>query len=155
MREAPGHVQPELAEKTVPPLGECPPPERSRPPGPHRRQPAPGPSPSPPRRRAPVAPGKLAPRAREGLGPTPGRATVPPGTWTLNAIVQGTAGEPFSFPLLVRNMGTPAEKQDLGLAFGRPSYPLLGNPGLVQDSHQVVPATPGNGKVLLLFLRNR
>lgn len=85
VREAPGHVQPELAEKTVPPLGECPPPERSRPPGPHRRQPAPGPSPSPPRGRAPVAPGKLAPRAREGLGPTPGRATVPPGTWTLNA----------------------------------------------------------------------
>lgn len=92
VREASGHVQPELTEKTVPPLGECPPPERGRPPGPHRRQPAPGPSPSPPRGRAPVAPGKLAPRAREGLGPTPGQATVPPGTWTLNAIVRGRRG---------------------------------------------------------------
>ncbi|KAK7817571.1 hypothetical protein U0070_024481, partial [Myodes glareolus] len=59
VREAPGHVQPELTEETVPPLGECPPPERGRPPGPHRRQPAPGPSPSPPRGRAPVAPGRV------------------------------------------------------------------------------------------------
>lgn len=130
MREAPGHVQPELAEKTVPPLGECPPPERSRPPGPHRRQPAPGPSPSPPRGRAPVAPGKLAPRAREGLGPTPGRATVPPGTWTLNAIVLGTEGEPFSFPLLLRNMGTPAQKTGPGTGFWASQLPSSREPWL-------------------------
>lgn len=32
-RQAPGHVQPELPEKTVQPLGECPPPERGERPG--------------------------------------------------------------------------------------------------------------------------
>lgn len=33
VQEAPGHVQPELPEKTLQPLGECPPPERGQSPG--------------------------------------------------------------------------------------------------------------------------
>lgn len=66
VQEAPGHVQPELPEKTLQPLGECPPPERGRSPG------APGPPRAPlpgllvPGGRAPVAPGKPAPQAGGG-----------------------------------------------------------------------------------------
>ena len=70
VQEAPGHVQPELPEKTLQPLGECPPPERGRSPGPPGPPPAPLPSLPPPGGRAPVAPGKPAPSA----GARPGRA---------------------------------------------------------------------------------
>jgi hypothetical protein len=74
VQKAPGHVQPELSEKTLQPLGECPRPERGRSRGPSRRPPAP--SPPPPSGRAPVAPGKPAPRAGGCGSGAPGRSRV-------------------------------------------------------------------------------
>lgn len=63
VQKAPGHVQPELPEKTLQPLGECPPPERGR--SRVSRGPRKHPCPGFLRRadRAPVAPGKPTPRA--------------------------------------------------------------------------------------------
>ena len=65
-QQAPGHVQPELPEKTLQSLGECPPPERGKSPGASGPPRAPLPGLPVPGGRAPVAPGKR-PRWRAGV----------------------------------------------------------------------------------------
>lgn len=108
VQQAPGHVQPELPEKTLQPLGECPPPERGGSPG------APGPPRAPlpgvpaPGARAPVAPGKR-PRwragcvrsaregseVRKGLSPTPAQGRGRPGTVAHSVPVWGSLESPL------------------------------------------------------------
>lgn len=175
VQEAPGHVQPELPEKTLQPLGECPLPERDRSPG------APGPPRAPlpglpaPGGRAPVAPGKAAPRAggraggaglerARGIQGAEGVKAEFPGDGETRAC--GPQSEPPPSPRPLRQITIPPRKRQRpasgsfsrGLDFGAVFWgvlccPLPRRTSLVGGERATV-ASRGNRKILLLFLRN-
>lgn len=182
VQEAPGHVQPELPEKTLQPLGECPLPKRGRSLGPlgPPRAPLPGFPPAPPGGRAPVAPGKPAPRARarpgragalqgaEGVksgNPCLGESETPSGGPVCHSPGAPGKAPSLAFSLFSESQYLSSTVQPLGaLAADLTLGCLLGCPVLppsrehrhgsrrMRDGR--FSRTLGNRKVLLLFLRN-
>lgn len=181
VQEAPGHVQPELPEKTLQPLGECPPPERSRslgPPGP-RRAPCPAslrraaahlwPQVSRPRGRVRVRGARELWKTPKGLSPeTLSGRERDPERWPCVSQCGGARESPLPrfFPQgrsepqylssTVQPLGALAADLTLGCLYGCPVLPPSREhrhgPRRMRDGR--FSGTLGNRKVLLLFLRN-